>query len=406
MNNRLKKFGLIAAFLNAIIMSPTLRASGIEPLQNIVVTTVDGQVHTGQLIKLSDREGITLQVALDKQLRLATADLINISTSYDQAIIRKRDALIKTSNLDHLYGQFAEQGEDVVVIETTDLGKVSVPMDRVVEIIPGGQDKLSHQRSRTWLHRMLPSGEDVALLANGDTIRGFLVGVSAEGFVFETSNNEIRLPLASVLAIKLSNQRQSKPTNPHFNIRLSNSGHVTTDRLQWETNIINAHLQFGVDAQIEAERVVNFEIGGGRWQWLSDLEPISYEHTPMMSLNWHYTTDVNIVGGPITVSLESYEHGIGVHSRSVLKYDLKSAYHEFVTSFGIDDNSGPLADVHVMILVDGTRRFEKENVRQGTLHGPLRINIENAKTLELIVDFGLRGDIQDRFNWVEAALIR
>ncbi len=406
MNKSLKHLGLLSAMLIANAWLPSLRASEIEPLQNIVVTTVDGQVHTGQLIKLSNSDGITIQIGLDKQLHIATEDLINISTSFDQQKTRRRDAIIKTSNLDHIYGQFAEPGEDVVVIETADLGKVSVPLDRVVEILPGGQDKLSHQRAKAWLHRMLPSGEDVALLANGDTIRGFLIGVSAEGFVFESNENELKLSIAQVRAIKLSSQRQEKPVTPHFILRLGNSGRITAENLLWETNIIKAHLQFDVDAQIESERVINLEVGGGRWQWLSDLEPISYQHTPMMSLDWHYTTDVNIVGGPMTISLETHEHGIGVHSRSVLKYDLKGIYQEFVTSFGIDDNSGPLADVHVIILVDGTRRFEKENVRQGTLHGPLRINIENAKTLELIVDFGLRGDIQDRFNWVEAALIR
>jgi len=406
MNKRLTYIWIIVAFFNVLGMQPSLRASGIEPLQDIVVTTVDGQVHTGQLIRLSQREGMTMQIGLDKQFHVVTADLIHISTSNHPRENRKRDAIIKTSNQDHIYGQFAEKGEDVVVLDTADLGKISIPMDRVVEIIPGGQDKRSHRRSKAWLQRMLPSSEDVALLSNGDTLRGFLVGVSAKRFVFETNDHELQLSLAHVLAIKLSNQRQEKPGKPHFTIRLGNSGRVTADRILWETNIINAHLQFGVDAQIEAERVVNLEIGGGRWQWLSDVEPISFEHTPMMSLGWHYSKNVNIVGGPMTVSLESYEHGIGVHARSVLKYDLKAAYREFVTSFGIDDDSGPLADVHVMILVDGSRRFEKENVRRGTLHGPLRMDVENAKTLELVVDFGLRGDIQDRFNWIDAALIR
>ncbi len=406
MYKRIRYISFMSGLIAATAMQPSLRASGIEPLQDVVVMTVDGQVHTGRLLSLTDSEGITLRVGLDQQFQAATQDLIHISTSFEQEDARRRDALIRTSNLDYMYGQLAEQGEEVVVLDTADLGKLSVPLDRVLEIIPGGQDKLSRERTLAWLHRTLPSSEDVALLANRDTIRGVLVGVGADVFVFDTGDHELRLPVAHVRAVKLSTERRTKPTQPHFMIRLRNSGRVTADRLQWETNIINAHLQFGADVQIEAERVVNFEIGGGRWQWLSQLQPISYEHTPMMSLNWHYTTDTNIVSGPMRVSLENFEHGIGVHSRSVLKYDLKGAYLEFVTAFGIDDDSGPLADVHVMILVDGVRRFEKENVRRGTLHGPIRINVQNAKTLELVVDFGQHGDIQDRFNWIEAALIR
>ncbi len=91
---------------------------------------------------------------------------------------------------------------------------------------------------------------------------------------------------------------------------------------------------------------------------------------------------------------------------SSLTYDLKGLYREFVTSFGIDDDSGPMADVAVAILVDGKRRFSRTNVRRGELFGPVRLDVTRANRIELIVDFGENGDLQDRFDWIEAALIR
>ena len=81
-------------------------------------------------------------------------------------------------------------------------------------------------------------------------------------------------------------------------------------------------------------------------------------------------------------------------------------YRAFVTSFGIDDNSGPFADVNVRIKVDGQQRYEHRSVRRGELFGPLLIDVTNGKRLELIVDYGQLGLIQDRFNWIEPALIR
>ena len=74
--------------------------------------------------------------------------------------------------------------------------------------------------------------------------------------------------------------------------------------------------------------------------------------------------------------------------------------------FFLDDDSGAYADVSVSILVDGKPRFQQTGVRRGILHGPIRLNVARTKRIELIVDFGKNGDIQDRFNWVEAALIR
>ena len=42
----------------------------------------------------------------------------------------------------------------------------------------------------------------------------------------------------------------------------------------------------------------------------------------------------------------------------------------------------------------------------GALFGPVRLNVEKADRIELVVDFGEHGDLQDRFNWVDTALIR
>ena len=112
------------------------------------------------------------------------------------------------------------------------------------------------------------------------------------------------------------------------------------------------------------------------------------------------------MGGPLTVAGEAFERGIGVHSRSSLIFEIKGAYREFVTSFGMDDDSGPVADVTVVILVDGQKRFEKAHIRPGMLHGPVRLDVAKAGRLELIVDFGDNGDLQDRFDWIGTGLIR
>jgi len=95
-----------------------------------------------------------------------------------------------------------------------------------------------------------------------------------------------------------------------------------------------------------------------------------------------------------------------VHSKSVLSYGLDGAYREFVTSFGMDDDSGRGANVKVAILVDGQQRFERSNVVSGVLHGPVRVDVAGAKRLELVVDFGLNGDVQDRFDWIEPGLVK
>ena len=154
------------------------------------------------------------------------------------------------------------------------------------------------------------------------------------------------------------------------------------------------------------DRVARIDFVGGRWEWLSRHDPISVESTSMLTLDWAYGVDRNVRGGPIVVAGERFLRGFGVHSRCVLTFALKGHYAEFVTSFGMDDDSGPFADVSVLVLVDGQRRFQKTGVRIATLTGPIRLDVTNAKRLELIVEFGENGDLQDRFDWVEPGLVR
>lgn len=112
------------------------------------------------------------------------------------------------------------------------------------------------------------------------------------------------------------------------------------------------------------------------------------------------------MGGILRVGGREFERGIGVHSEASLLYDLQGAYGRFVTSFGLDDDTGSYADVDVEIRVDGQLRFRETSVRPGTLHGPIRIDTANADRVQLSVLFGSNADIQDRFDWIEPALIR
>jgi len=45
-------------------------------------------------------------------------------------------------------------------------------------------------------------------------------------------------------------------------------------------------------------------------------------------------------------------------------------------------------------------------VTSGKLFGPVVVETNGARTLTLEVDYGKNQDVQDRFNWIEPALLR
>ena len=84
-------------------------------------------------------------------------------------------------------------------------------------------------------------------------------------------------------------------------------------------------------------------------------------------------------------------------------------FREFFSHIGLDDTAGPLGDVDIEVRVDGETRYRRQHVGKsapGAAAEPIRIPLDGSQRLELLVTFGRHGDVQDRFNWAGAALIR
>jgi len=117
-------------------------------------------------------------------------------------------------------------------------------------------------------------------------------------------------------------------------------------------------------------------------------------------------TNRNVIGGALSVGGQQFDRGLGVHSASLVRFNLHGEYQEFTTRCGIDDSAGGLADVTARIIIDGTTKWEKARMRAGQPPQHVRVDLRGAQTLELHVSYGDNGDVQDRFNWADAALIR
>jgi hypothetical protein len=209
-----------------------------------------------------------------------------------------------------------------------------------------------------------------------------------------------------LVGVRLASTTPPLPVPRRAVLTLRSAGRITCSALDWSGHTIRATTAYGQDIHLEAERIVKLDCLGGRWDWLDQSASAGFEHTPMLGLSWEKVTNRNALGGPLVVGGATFEHGLGVHSRSRLTYPLHGEYREFVTHFGVDDDSGPFADVDIAIVVDDRPRYAQTGVRRGSLVGPVRLDVTGAKQLQLTVDFGQNGDIQDRFNWIEPALIR
>jgi hypothetical protein len=338
-----------------------------------------------------------------RSLVLPTADLVTIELLAPDDTSSPDGVEVRTVHGDRLHGELIPGAENGLRLRMVGVGTVAIPFEELA-----GLYRLADTpRSPIVSLRDGPAPpEDRALLSNGDWLSRIVLAQSSETAMLEGPLGQQSIPVARIAAMRLAAARVAVPGVLHARVHLSGHDDVAARTVSWETAGLTITPLFGESWLVEPERVRRIEIVGGRWQWLSGREPVSDQHTPMLSVDWSYRLDRSVLGGAIRVAGVRYERGIGVHSRSRLIYDLPEAATELVTWFGMDDDSGPAADVDVAIHVDGQARFERQHIKPGVLHGPIRLPLKGAQHIGLFVDFGANGDIQDRFDWVETAIVR
>jgi len=397
---------LLCLCLSDIPLTPLPMVYGAESVAQVTVKTTGRELVEGRLTALSLKDGVTVKREDGTEAVVPIADLVQVSSVAGAPVRTAGAATLLLPDGDLLYGRVIGGVADAIWLETEDLGRLMVPLDGMVSLLLLSTSDSGYRRAMAWAQSSRRREADELQLRNGDVLTGFINQIDDQAVALDINGLETKLPVPRVSAIRFAAAKHQGVDPPYFLLSMRQSGRITLREATLRGVELDARAEFSERIRVPLDRIGSLDLVGGNWNRLSLMDPISFEHTPMLSLAWSYLANHNVRGEPLRVAGDTFDRGIGVHSRSRLIYDLRGEFRELVTSYGIDDDSGPLADVTVIIQVDGQRRYEQKNVRAGKLHGPVRLDVTKARQLELIVDFGEYGDIQDRFNWIDPALIR
>lgn len=388
--------------------SPAAMGSDTE----VVVKTMTEDGLIGRLQHLSTTGGVILLVPGGTERRIAISDVVRVETGILVAIPAGAALIVELQGGDRIVGTAVDFDDEVVQFRVDSVGIVSISLDRIRRwrprpTPPDGSSPAPLPAESDPSPLETGAVQDVVRLTNGDAVQGIVVLIDRTGFLIETDVGQQLVPHEVVSAVDMvPAAARSSNSDLTVKVRTADGCVLTTDRIDWmDGGRLRIRVADNV-LELPVAMVGAVEVTGSHWVWLTSQSPAEFRHTPMFSIAWPYRIGRNVRGWPIRVGGRTYEQGIGVHSASALTYELDGGYEQFVTHYGLDDDCGALADVAVEIRIDGEIRHRAEDVVVGTLHGPVRIDVRGAKRLELIVQFGRHAAIQDRFNWVESALIR
>jgi hypothetical protein len=120
------------------------------------------------------------------------------------------------------------------------------------------------------------------------------------------------------------------------------------------------------------------------------------------------TLQVNrgINGKTLSIAGKTFQHGLGTHANSKIVYELQGEYERFEAKVGVDDamKDYTKSSVVFQVFVDGKKKFDSGVMRINDEPKNVGIDLNNAETLELVVNNAGDGIECDHAVWADAQL--
>ena len=269
------------------------------------------------------------------------------------------------------------------------------------------------------LRRRLATGRrdrDTVLLRNGDILEGVLSGLDEKAVQIEVDRKPVSVARAKAAAVALSTDLAAalRPRGVYARLVLADGSRVSlASAVCTDGAAVTGTTLFDAPVRVPLTQVVALALYQGRAVYLSDLKPRRSEQTPFLDLAWPLVNDGSADRRDLRLGGGTYDKGLGMHSAARVTYDLDGRYRRFEALVGLDDQAGDdqagrQGSVRVRVLVDGQERSIGRDrdltARDGPV--PVRADVAGARELTLVIDFGDRGDVQDRVDWVDARLVK
>jgi hypothetical protein len=368
---------------------------------------------------LFSQAGKTVQVAKDRLVVWGACQ-----ERFNRTCVLLRDGTLLVADL-------LEIANDEVVIVGRLWSEIRLPRSQVQAIVLRPPlDNLARDALfiRAWEQSRT---QDVLVMDHGDQLLGTVPAiVEPEPGGFHPSKirwpvrgaaEPVDISLDRVTAILFKNPDDaSTEDSQQLWVGLSDGSRVHAERIEMQTKSLVLHLSSGFSlATDEAvgvradplESVVFLQPFSEQVTYLSDLEPLGYKHIPYLATPWPYRRDRNVQGGFLRVHDELFVKGIGMHSSSRLAYDLPGRYHALHAELAIDQCADGDGSVIFRLycqdsMGEWSKAYESDVVRGGQRPVSMRVELQDAVRIALIVDFADRADQGDHANWLNARLVR
>jgi hypothetical protein len=379
----------------------TLTALTAQVLAQETWTLTDAQFRSAP-INLQSIDSAGLHVIPDDPsapTTLGWSDVLELSRDSESQPAAHEEFALVLQGGDRIDGRPLAMGEQTLQWQNARLGTMQFPLARVAAILRVGAAAIPLDQ---------PRSDDVVRLANGDTTHGIVVQLGPAGVTLQTADANATLPWDSIAAVLFSSSQQPPPmaADRAFRVRLTGDWSITAQGVSLAGDQFTLSFDQNNSHVVPLGDIVAVEQLNGPVSWLTARRPAQVIYKPYFGERFPPQFDRTVDGDtPIRRKYHGFHHGIGCHSYTKIVYDLDGHYADFRTQFAVDSDSS-LADVTVRVLLDDKVVFERQNVKAGQVYPVVTVPLGSANKLALEVDYGQNYSTQDRFVWLDPALVQ
>jgi hypothetical protein len=379
-----------------IISSFCLLPSALAPASPWTLTTADFQTQQVELQSLSADSLVVTTPGGPKTVPVT--DVLQLSREVTAAATKPAAFVLTLSTGDRLTGTPAALDGEMFTWASPSVGAMKVSLRDVQSLSKASAPASPADH---------PPAEDTLTLANGDIVKGIVSGFADGNLSVTQGGDTLPVPLDAVATLRFASPTKPRADAPErsFRVRLSDGSTLTAPSVEIASGNATLRLADNSSRPIPLASIASVEQLNGPVVFLSSLTPTEDVQRPYLGDPWPARFDRGVTGEPLRTPQRAFARGIGVHAYSRLTFDLDPSYKSFRTQFAID-TGGPFANVTARILLDGKSAFERADVTSTTPSTVVSVPLNGAKTLTLEVDYGRSNDTQDRFMWLEPALLR
>jgi hypothetical protein len=384
-----------------------VRRSGYDPTANLFLEPPPGDCFRKELtVNITYADGQNANVAVKVGERHTDPELV-----FDlSAAASMLDARVFLVGDDQVQGRFEGISDDALHLVTPWQDKLDIPLTTVV----GAHLALPERKEtpESFAKRLETRGSDDLLLAqnkDGEVIAipGIVEGTEGDRLRFRYQDKARTVPLKNVEGLVLAARPEPKRPDATLARFALTGGQVLSGRwLDLDASTWTIETAWGQALRLPSGDFLSARFRASLMMYLSDMGTGRVEEAGYFGRPFSWRRDVNLLGEPLRMAGETYEHGLAVHSRCVLTYDLGGRFATFRTIVGFDETAGGEGRVDCRVFVDDKEVYSNPDLRADAAPVPIDVPVAGAQRLSLSVDFGKDQDSGDRVIWADARLYR